>query len=173
RVYPLRRVGEPEDIAAAVAFLASRDAAWITGHTLVVDGGITAVNSGFLHALSGPQEDCPDRDRPGGQPARAADRAPATRSTSAGCVRQLLNAARSAGTPPYTVGVRNASPPAATARSSAATRSALGSSRSVKHTTLSRTGASSRSPGMRSACSPSRRADATLPSTHSRCPARP
>lgn len=57
RVYPLRRVGEPEDIAAAVAFLASRDAAWITGHTLVVDGGITAVNSGFLHALSGPAED--------------------------------------------------------------------------------------------------------------------
>ncbi|MEU3948507.1 SDR family NAD(P)-dependent oxidoreductase [Streptomyces sp. NPDC029526] len=51
-VYPLGRVGEPEDIAAAVAFLASRDAAWITGHTLVVDGGITAVNSGFHHALS-------------------------------------------------------------------------------------------------------------------------
>lgn len=37
--YPLGRVGEPEDIAAAVAFLASHDASWITGHTLPVDGG--------------------------------------------------------------------------------------------------------------------------------------
>jgi NAD(P)-dependent dehydrogenase (short-subunit alcohol dehydrogenase family) len=46
-LYPLGRVGEPEDIAAAVAFLASRDAAWITGTTLAVDGGITAVNTGF------------------------------------------------------------------------------------------------------------------------------
>jgi meso-butanediol dehydrogenase / (S,S)-butanediol dehydrogenase / diacetyl reductase len=39
-VYPLGRVGEPEDIAAAVAFLASDDASWITGHTLPVEGGI-------------------------------------------------------------------------------------------------------------------------------------
>ncbi|MEU8225977.1 SDR family NAD(P)-dependent oxidoreductase [Kribbella sp. NPDC048915] len=38
--YPLRRIGEPEDIAAAVAFLASDDASWITGHTLPVEGGI-------------------------------------------------------------------------------------------------------------------------------------
>jgi meso-butanediol dehydrogenase/(S,S)-butanediol dehydrogenase/diacetyl reductase len=42
RLYPLRRVGEPEDIAAAVAFLASDDAAWITGHTLPVEGGLLA-----------------------------------------------------------------------------------------------------------------------------------
>lgn len=53
RLYPLGRVGEPEDIAAAVAFLASRDAAWITGTTLVVDGGLTAVNTGF-HATVHP-----------------------------------------------------------------------------------------------------------------------
>jgi meso-butanediol dehydrogenase/(S,S)-butanediol dehydrogenase/diacetyl reductase len=39
-MYPLGRVGEPEDIAAAVAFLASDDAAWITGLTLPVEGGI-------------------------------------------------------------------------------------------------------------------------------------
>jgi meso-butanediol dehydrogenase / (S,S)-butanediol dehydrogenase / diacetyl reductase len=39
-LYPLGRVGEPEDIAAAVAFLASADAAWITGHVLPVDGGL-------------------------------------------------------------------------------------------------------------------------------------
>jgi NAD(P)-dependent dehydrogenase (short-subunit alcohol dehydrogenase family) len=53
-LYPLGRVGEPEDIAAAVAFLASRDAAWITGTTLVVDGGLTAVNTGFRTALGQP-----------------------------------------------------------------------------------------------------------------------
>jgi NAD(P)-dependent dehydrogenase (short-subunit alcohol dehydrogenase family) len=39
---PLGRFAEPEDIAAAAAFLASDDAAYITGHLLVVDGGITA-----------------------------------------------------------------------------------------------------------------------------------
>ncbi|MER5767515.1 SDR family NAD(P)-dependent oxidoreductase [Streptomyces sp. NPDC001985] len=51
RVYPLGRVGEPEDIAAAVAFLASRDAAWITGTTLRVDGGVLAVNTAFRAIL--------------------------------------------------------------------------------------------------------------------------
>jgi meso-butanediol dehydrogenase/(S,S)-butanediol dehydrogenase/diacetyl reductase len=43
--YPLGRVGEPGDVAAAVAFLASSDASWITGHVLPVDGGL-------LHASS-------------------------------------------------------------------------------------------------------------------------
>jgi NAD(P)-dependent dehydrogenase (short-subunit alcohol dehydrogenase family) len=38
--YPLGRLGVPEDVAGAVAFLASEDAAWITGQTLVVDGGV-------------------------------------------------------------------------------------------------------------------------------------
>ncbi|AYG82331.1 Glucose 1-dehydrogenase 2 [Streptomyces hundungensis] len=47
RQYPMGRVGEPEDIAAAVAFLASADASWITGTTLRVDGGVMAVNTGF------------------------------------------------------------------------------------------------------------------------------
>jgi len=37
--YPLGRLGEPEDVGAAVAFLASSDAAWITGQTLTLDGG--------------------------------------------------------------------------------------------------------------------------------------
>jgi meso-butanediol dehydrogenase / (S,S)-butanediol dehydrogenase / diacetyl reductase len=40
--YPLGRVGEAEDIAKAALFLASDDAAWITGTTLVVDGGLLA-----------------------------------------------------------------------------------------------------------------------------------
>jgi NAD(P)-dependent dehydrogenase (short-subunit alcohol dehydrogenase family) len=39
--YPLRRLGVPEDVAGAVAFLCSRDASWITGQTLVIDGGVT------------------------------------------------------------------------------------------------------------------------------------
>ncbi|MFI9115621.1 SDR family NAD(P)-dependent oxidoreductase [Streptomyces venezuelae] len=51
RVYPLARVGTPEDIAAAVAFLASPDAAWITGTTLRVDGGLLAVNTHFAEVL--------------------------------------------------------------------------------------------------------------------------
>ena len=38
----LGRFGEPSEIAAAVAFLASADASFITGHSLVVDGGFTA-----------------------------------------------------------------------------------------------------------------------------------
>ncbi|WP_406412062.1 SDR family NAD(P)-dependent oxidoreductase [Streptomyces sp. NBC_01614] len=53
-LYPLGRVGEPEDIAAAVAFLASRDAAWITGAGLTVDGGLTSVNTGFRAAVRSP-----------------------------------------------------------------------------------------------------------------------
>jgi NAD(P)-dependent dehydrogenase (short-subunit alcohol dehydrogenase family) len=39
--YPLRRLGVPEDIAGAVAFLLSGQASWITGQTLVLDGGVT------------------------------------------------------------------------------------------------------------------------------------
>ena len=38
--YPLRRLGEPADIAGVVAFLGSSDAAWMTGQTLTVDGGL-------------------------------------------------------------------------------------------------------------------------------------
>jgi NAD(P)-dependent dehydrogenase (short-subunit alcohol dehydrogenase family) len=42
KVLPLRRLGEPADIAPAAVFLASDDARWLTGHTLVVDGGALA-----------------------------------------------------------------------------------------------------------------------------------
>jgi NAD(P)-dependent dehydrogenase (short-subunit alcohol dehydrogenase family) len=47
---PMGRLGLPEEIAAAYAYLASDDAAYITGHNLVVDGGTTA------HAYSIPEE---------------------------------------------------------------------------------------------------------------------
>jgi NAD(P)-dependent dehydrogenase (short-subunit alcohol dehydrogenase family) len=37
--YPLARLGEPADVAGPVAFLLSEDAAWITGQTIIIDGG--------------------------------------------------------------------------------------------------------------------------------------
>ncbi|MGW4681208.1 SDR family oxidoreductase [Micromonospora taraxaci] len=39
--YPLARLGLPQDVAGAVAFLASDDATWITGQTIVCDGGVS------------------------------------------------------------------------------------------------------------------------------------
>ena len=38
---PLRRIGEPEEIAGAVVFLASKASAFMTGQTIVIDGGVT------------------------------------------------------------------------------------------------------------------------------------
>jgi NAD(P)-dependent dehydrogenase (short-subunit alcohol dehydrogenase family) len=43
---PLKRLGEPDDIAKAALFLVSEAASWITGHVLVVDGGTLAMPSG-------------------------------------------------------------------------------------------------------------------------------
>ncbi|MBF6135539.1 SDR family oxidoreductase [Nocardia otitidiscaviarum] len=39
-VYPMKRLGKPEDVAALVAFLVSDQASWITGETVRVDGGL-------------------------------------------------------------------------------------------------------------------------------------
>ena len=39
---PLRRLGEPDDIAGAAVFLASRAGGWMTGQTVVIDGGATS-----------------------------------------------------------------------------------------------------------------------------------
>jgi NAD(P)-dependent dehydrogenase (short-subunit alcohol dehydrogenase family) len=38
---PLGRAGEPEDLAGAAVFLASRAAGFVTGHTLALDGGMS------------------------------------------------------------------------------------------------------------------------------------
>jgi 3-oxoacyl-[acyl-carrier protein] reductase len=38
---PLRRIGQPEDVARAIAMLASEDSGWITGQAVRVDGGLT------------------------------------------------------------------------------------------------------------------------------------
>lgn len=46
RVTPLRRIGEPEDVAGAAVFLASRAGAYVTGQCIVVDGGVTVAGPG-------------------------------------------------------------------------------------------------------------------------------
>jgi len=48
KLYPLGRVGRPEDVAAAAVYLASDDASFVTGTSLVVDGGVTAGNMAFF-----------------------------------------------------------------------------------------------------------------------------
>ncbi|TMF92011.1 MAG: glucose 1-dehydrogenase [Chloroflexi bacterium] len=64
---PLQRLGEPEDIAAAVCFLLSDDAAWITGVVLPVDGGRLLVGSETKDLLGVFDLDR-ERERQGGGP---------------------------------------------------------------------------------------------------------
>jgi 3-oxoacyl-[acyl-carrier protein] reductase len=40
---PLGRLGQPEDVAAAVAYLASEEAGWVTGATLHINGGMAMI----------------------------------------------------------------------------------------------------------------------------------
>ena len=49
--YPLGRVGEPGDVTRSLMFLASDDAAWITGVTLPVEGGILAGNLPIVRTI--------------------------------------------------------------------------------------------------------------------------
>src|SRR5438445_11882689 len=70
RGIPLRRVGEPEDIARCALFLASDDAAFVSGATLVADGGATAA---YCHRrlLNGGPRRAPQTPRRSGRPGGA------------------------------------------------------------------------------------------------------
>lgn len=46
--HPLGRLGVPDDVASAIAFLCSDQASWITGVVLPVDGGVTGASGSFL-----------------------------------------------------------------------------------------------------------------------------
>ena len=52
RWYPVGRVGQPDDIAAAVAFIAADEAAFVNGANLVVDGGLTAGLAPMIEELT-------------------------------------------------------------------------------------------------------------------------
>ncbi|WGY02887.1 SDR family oxidoreductase [Nocardioides sp. QY071] len=41
QAYPLKRLGEPEDVGSVVAFLLSDEAGWLTGQTVIIDGGVS------------------------------------------------------------------------------------------------------------------------------------
>jgi NAD(P)-dependent dehydrogenase (short-subunit alcohol dehydrogenase family) len=41
-IHPLERIGQPEEIAAATAWLLSSEASFVSGQSLAVDGGLTA-----------------------------------------------------------------------------------------------------------------------------------
>jgi NAD(P)-dependent dehydrogenase (short-subunit alcohol dehydrogenase family) len=53
RQVPLRRVGEPDDVAAAIVFLAGAGASYITGANLVVDGGLQTSLMPAIRGLEG------------------------------------------------------------------------------------------------------------------------
>jgi meso-butanediol dehydrogenase / (S,S)-butanediol dehydrogenase / diacetyl reductase len=55
--YPLGRIGEPEDVAGAALFLASDEAAWISGAVLPVDGGLTAGNMEMAREIINESDD--------------------------------------------------------------------------------------------------------------------
>lgn len=44
--YPMQRLGAPNDIGGAVSFLASSESSWLTGQTVVIDGGLTLTMAG-------------------------------------------------------------------------------------------------------------------------------
>jgi 3-oxoacyl-[acyl-carrier protein] reductase len=60
RLVPLGRLGEPEDIAPAAAFLLSNEASWITGATLVIDGGRMLVGGERADLIGTPPPDPQD-----------------------------------------------------------------------------------------------------------------
>jgi NAD(P)-dependent dehydrogenase (short-subunit alcohol dehydrogenase family) len=45
RLSPARRMGQPDDVADVVGFLCTEGARWITGQTLIVDGGFSLLSA--------------------------------------------------------------------------------------------------------------------------------
>ena len=43
RAYPMQRIGQPAEVAAAIAWLSSEEASFVTGQNLLVDGGIMSL----------------------------------------------------------------------------------------------------------------------------------
>jgi NAD(P)-dependent dehydrogenase (short-subunit alcohol dehydrogenase family) len=63
--YPVRRAGKPDDIANAIHFLCSDEASFITGHALVVDGGLTIqLQENFGNHIARYYRDHPDTTLP-------------------------------------------------------------------------------------------------------------
>ncbi|HYO82051.1 MAG TPA: SDR family oxidoreductase, partial [Bryobacteraceae bacterium] len=55
-LHPLGRLGEPNDIASAVLFLASDESSWITGHEMVVDGGFSVGHPSEIYIYACPSQ---------------------------------------------------------------------------------------------------------------------
>jgi len=49
--YPLRRVGQPTDVAAAAVYLASDEAAWVSGAVLLVSGGAVMTSDPYRYLM--------------------------------------------------------------------------------------------------------------------------
>ena len=54
KMIPLQRVGSPEDIANVVSFLCSKDASYVSGQLIAVDGAMSAGQTGTAPIASGP-----------------------------------------------------------------------------------------------------------------------
>ena len=52
---PLGRIGDAEEVAEVIAFLCSDAASYVTGHTIVVDGGLSLPQAGTDAALAKPR----------------------------------------------------------------------------------------------------------------------